>query len=140
MARPTKLNPDSQEEIVRLIRAGNVAELAAEATGIGERTFYDWMARGEKGDELYAEFREAVLLAKAEAEAGLVARIAQAATNGSWQASAWLLERRFGERWAKQPTVKKSGRPDKKDLESKDPIEQARDELAKRRERRAVGA
>jgi hypothetical protein len=31
----------------------------------------------------------------------LVARIAQAAGKGSWQAAAWLLERRFPERWMK---------------------------------------
>jgi hypothetical protein len=43
--------------------------------------------------------QQAVLDA-ATSEATLVARVAQAAASGNWRASAWLLERRFPQRWA----------------------------------------
>jgi transposase len=104
MARPSKLSPELQERCAALIRAGNTVEVAAEAAGISEATFYAWMARGEQSrasDRPYREFRAAVEQARAEAEATLVTRIAKAAANGSWPAAAWLLERRYSERWAK---------------------------------------
>ena len=46
--RPSKLTPEVQEKIVTAIRAGNYAQVAAVYAGIGERTFYRWMERGEK--------------------------------------------------------------------------------------------
>src|SRR4051812_3365849 len=102
MAKPSKLTPEVQENIVRLIRAGNTIELAAEAAGISQATFYAWMARGESGkraDAPFVDFRDAVEQGRAEAEAVLVTRIAKAAANGSWSAAAWLLERSHPERW-----------------------------------------
>lgn len=104
MSRPSKLSPDVQAQIAALIRAGNTVEVAAAAAGIGQGTFYEWMARGEKpgaANVPFRGFREAIEQARAESEAGMVARIAKAASNGSWQAAAWLLERRAPERWAK---------------------------------------
>lgn len=104
MARPSKLSPELRDKVAGLIRAGNTVEVAADAAGIGESTFYDWMARGSKAGKAEApfrEFREVVERAQGEAEAVLVTRIAKAAQDGSWSAAAWLLERRNPERWAK---------------------------------------
>lgn len=99
----TKLTAETRETIALLIRAGNTVDIAAEAVGISKRTFHNWMNRGEiapPGDALRLFF-DAVEAARDQAEASQVATVAQAARNGSWRASAWLLERRWPERWAK---------------------------------------
>lgn len=46
--RSTKLTPELQSEICKLIAAGNYPEVAAEANGIDRATFYRWMAKGKK--------------------------------------------------------------------------------------------
>lgn len=81
--------------------------------GVPRRTFSSWLRRGlqehtarEKGKEpgeeelLYIALYEAVLAARAEYEAKNIAAI-QAAASESWQAAAWLLERRYPQRWSR---------------------------------------
>jgi transposase len=66
MARPSKLEPDLQDRIVSLLRAGNYVETAVQACGITPRTHYDWMAKGELvGDVDPAELKGAELKAAA---------------------------------------------------------------------------
>jgi transposase len=116
--RPTKLTPEVQERIAVLIRAGNTVEVAAGATGIGRGTFYEWMARGEKdgaANRPHRNFRAAIEQARNESEAAMVARIAKAASNGSWQAAGWLLERRYPERWTKREQMPKGEEGDRLD-------------------------
>lgn len=132
MARPSKLSPELRDQVAQLIRAGNTVEIAATTAGVSERTFYSWMEKGEAeeaGD--HADFRDAVEQARAESEAVLVTRIAKAASNGSWQAASWLLERRFAERWAKV-TERKRGNSDEEAERPVDPFAEI-DELAQRR-------
>jgi hypothetical protein len=98
--RPTKLTPQTQAKIVELIRGGNYAEIAAAAAGIGERTFYSWMQRGEREeDSIYAEFRQVIKEAEAEAEIEAVAQVR--AGGKGWQAPMTWLERKFPSRWAR---------------------------------------
>jgi hypothetical protein len=52
-------------------------------------------------DRGFFEFCEAVKKAEAEAEAAAVVQIKTAASNGTWQAAAWFLERKFKDRWAR---------------------------------------
>jgi transposase len=112
--RPTKLPTDEAEltRLEQLIRAGATGEVAAQAVGVDPSTFDLWLQKGRNGVQPYRDFSERVARARAESEAGLVARIASVAGKGSWQAAAWLLERRFPERWGKpgetpkpEPTV-----------------------------------
>ena len=126
MPRPTKFTPDLQDRICQLIAAGNTIEVSAQAAGIGVQTFYDWIGRDRAP---FPAFREAVDKAHAESEAILVSRVAAAARNGSWQASSWLLERRFPERWAK---AKRGTEDDTPAAGDADPFGQL-DELARRR-------
>lgn len=69
MGRPTKCTPEVTGKVADAIRDGLYAESAATLAGIGERTYYSWMKRGEAGDEPYVQFRLAVKKAEAEAEA-----------------------------------------------------------------------
>jgi transposase len=110
MRRAISLNNDIQERIVRAIQAGNYQETAARFGGIGVSTFYKWMARGlEEPESKYGEFREAIENAKAQAEVFDVALIDQAAKDGSWQAAAWKLERKFPHRWGRVQRTEISG-------------------------------
>lgn len=108
MSRPLKLTQELQERICLAIRAGNYSKIAAEMNGIGETTFYRWLDLGSKpnASKIYREFRESIKRAEAEAEIVSVARIRQAADNGTWQAAAWYLERKHGDRWGRNDKIR----------------------------------
>ena len=108
MPRPTKLTDELQQKIVTAIQAGNYAKIAAEMNGIGETTFYRWMEMGAEDDAKpeFREFRESIKRAEAVAEVVAIARIRQAADNGTWQAAAWYLERKYGERWGRNDKLR----------------------------------
>jgi hypothetical protein len=125
MGRPTKLNPEVQDKIVAALRAGNYQETAAMYAGVEARTFYRWMKRGESDgteDEPYRQFRQAVEKAKADAEVRDVALIDRAAADGSWQAAAWKLERKFPNRWGRVNRTEISG-PEGKPVEVRTSVE-----------------
>lgn len=74
------LTPDIQATIVTYVRAGAFDSAAAEAAGIPERTFRDWMARGESRSDRASTpklraFARAVRRAKAEARAAAEVRV-----------------------------------------------------------------
>ena len=109
--RKTKLTPELQKTITDIMRAGNYAKVAVEAAGINADTYYEWLKRGKADKErgkksIYSEFSDEIERAAAIAEAAHVGRIATAGNNGSWQASAWLLERKYGERWGRNDKLR----------------------------------
>ena len=109
MGRPTKLSPEVQDRIIQALKAGNYVETAAEYAGIGKTTFYRWMAQGDQESRgIYREFRDAVMRARAEAEARNVAIIQKAAPD-DWRAAAWWLERAFPDRWGPRQKLEHSG-------------------------------
>lgn len=108
MARTLKLTPETQDKICVAIRLGNDKKIAAALAGVSETTFYRWleMAEAPNAKKEYREFRESVERAEAEAEVSRVARITQAADNGTWQAASWWLERKFPERWGRNDKIR----------------------------------
>ena len=104
MGRQSKLNAERQARLCEALRAGNTRAAAADYAGIGERTLYRWIRRGEdEGNGEYWRLWQAVKKAEADAEVRNVAIIQQAAKK-TWQAAAWWLERRRPSRWAlRQP-------------------------------------
>lgn len=109
MARKTLCTPERTKRIADIIRAGNYAEIAARVGGISEATYYNWINRGESGEEPYVEFLESIKAAEAESEARNIALIQRSAQNGTWQAAAWFLERKHGTRWGRRQAVEVSG-------------------------------
>jgi transposase len=108
MGRPTALTPQTQERILSLLRLGNYIDVACKAAGIHKDTFYEWMKRGRSGkaaDERHAAFAVEVDSALAQAEARDVQTILMA-SQATWQAAAWRLERRFPERWSRSDRVR----------------------------------
>lgn len=109
VGRRPKLTPEIQERICNLLKLGNYKETAARASGIAVSTLYLWMDKGRQDVEAeiesaYSEFLEAIESAEADGEAGLLLKVRSAA-NESWQAAAWMLERKSPERYARRVVV-----------------------------------
>ena len=99
--RPSKFNDDRKKRIIEATRVGSSRTISAAYAGIPLRTLQAWMSRGrrdEDQDSEYAQFVRDVDLAEAQGAIKALALIQSAAMNGSWQAAAWLLERRHGYR------------------------------------------
>src|SRR5215211_6194992 len=108
--RPRKLTAKRQKAIVDAVRTGAHREQAAEAAGISRRSLQNWLARGELGGEQpYRRFAEAVREAEAQAELESLRTIEKAAAEGDWRARAWVLERRWPQRWGRQTRTEVTG-------------------------------
>lgn len=94
------MTPDVCDAILRAIRLGLHADRAAAASGIKPSTM-----RAHK--QRHPEFASAVKEAEAVAERGFLSRLLQH-TDKQWTACAWMLERRWPERWAKRDRVEVS--------------------------------
>jgi len=95
-----RLTPETQKIIVDALTLGVYVETACGLAGIEPMTFYRWLRRGQQNDgKSFVDFRMAVLKAMAGAEYSNVVTVRTAAARGEWRASAWLLERRWGDRW-----------------------------------------
>lgn len=102
--RPTLLTDEVAERIANLLAAGNHDEVAARSAGVAPRTLREWLHRGLSSaarDEPYRRLRARLDEARANGEASHVARIARAAADGDWKASAWFLERSYPSRWGR---------------------------------------
>lgn len=92
-----KRTDDRVEKICEALRIGNARKASAAYAGICEKTFYNWL-------RFDTEFQEAVRRAEAEAECRNV-QVIQEASERSWQAAAWWLERRRPADWRQTRSV-----------------------------------
>ena len=100
--QPTKLTPELHADIVRTIKAGNYIETAAAMAGINRDTFREWVRQGVRHPKgKYGSFAKDIEQAMAHAEVIDVLGIRKAGEK-EWTARAWLLERRFPDRWGKR--------------------------------------
>lgn len=107
MARPSKLTPELAEKIASYISTGNYASVVCGLVGITETTYYSWLEKGRKAKSgKYLEFLESIKKAEAAREAKWIKDIDG---DPSWQSKAWLLERRYSERWGKKDIIKHQG-------------------------------
>jgi len=89
-----KLNPETQSRIIESLKKGHTYDTAAAHADIGISTLYRWLHDGKRARSgKYRDFWEAVKKAESEAKGELV-EIVKAQSMKSWQAAAWLLERR----------------------------------------------
>ena len=97
MARPTKCTQEVTARMVECLEIGSTYKAAAMAGGINVNTFRTWMNKGTRkgARQPYSGFHEAVKAAEAQAERHALQRVRDAMPK-SWQAAAWLLERRYG--------------------------------------------
>lgn len=110
IGRKTKLTPETQSRIVQAIRGGNYIEVAARYAGIDPVTFWNWMKRGETGEEPFLNFFNAIKDAEALSEAEAVAQVRLASRDPkNWAAGMTWLERRFQQRWSRTDRQEHSG-------------------------------
>ena len=87
-----KYSEDVAMVICTYLRKGCTIEASCQAANINKRTYYRWM-------EEIPEFREFVNATESDVEAALIDNIS---SYGDWRASAWILERRFPQRWGQK--------------------------------------
>lgn len=92
--RKAKKTPERVERLLDNLRQGMSQASAITQAGIAKTTFYRWL----KEDE---QFKTEVETAEDFAEAVQIAQIkALGEAKMDWRAYAWLLERRFPDRWS----------------------------------------
>ena len=99
---PKKLTKEVCEAICDGLRKGNYVTTCCRAVGISQPTFYLWKRKGEKGLEPYKTFLERVDEAEAVGEMLHLEIIHDNALSGNWLSSAWLLERKYPQRFGKR--------------------------------------
>ena len=111
MARPTKLTPEAQEQIVDAILHGATYRDAAEASGVGYSTFNDWMKLGREATRKnkYSEFSEAIETANAQCAVNFTRVIQSKAALGDWKAAEAWLKRRRREDWGDVIEINQKG-------------------------------
>ena len=112
MGRKTKCTPKTIARVAEGLRIGMTHELAAQYGGISEKTFYTLLNHANRpdADKCYAQFSQAVKAAEADNAARCLLVIDDAANDGSWQAAAWMLERRH--KYQRQASVQVETRQD----------------------------
>jgi len=107
MARKTKLNDEIIKIICDLAEDGLPDAHIANVIGVTPECFCRWKKQGEQGKspthiKFYTEYKKAV----AEFIQKNLQIIQKAAFDGSWQAAAWLLERRFWNEFGKKEQMR----------------------------------
>lgn len=97
----TVMTAENKAKIVETVRLGMWPDRAAQMHGIAPGT----MRKERKLDE---EFSTAIKKAEAEAESSVHSRMLRH-LDDQWTACAWMLERRWPERWAKRELPASSG-------------------------------
>lgn len=98
-----KLTKELVKEAVTLVQSGASNKDVIAYLGVNQATFYRWLSNPKTENQ-----RELCkLLKKAETERKVwhLQRIHKAAEEGSWQASAWYLERRYPQEFGKAHRV-----------------------------------
>ncbi len=113
-SRLTKFTADARRRFVEGIRLGATISMACQFAGFGRSTFYKAMKMAqERPGSIYSDFVDEVERAKGQAAIGWLAKIEKSANEGSWQAAAWKLERRYPEDYGRRvQELKHSGQVD----------------------------
>jgi len=111
MKRPTRLTKLLIEQLATYIENGNFAQDACKLADVSEAGYYKWLATGRailegeiektRANALTVELVEAIKHADAKFKAYHLSNINRASRT-TWQASAWMLERRFPEEYGRR--------------------------------------
>ncbi|MEI7931414.1 MAG: hypothetical protein WCH97_07830 [Actinomycetes bacterium] len=121
MARPLLLDQKHAAQgtraqaVVYALEQGCYLTTAARYAGLSPRTLHNYLASGRSAearadtgeklddkDQQFLHFLHSVKKALADQQLDCLAVIQEAAGKGTWQAAAWLLERRTPAQWAKR--------------------------------------
>lgn len=101
-----KLTDEAADRICQAVRTGATLEGAAAYAGVARATFFDWLRRGrqENARNPYRKFAADLDEALGHVEVANIGRIARAGQD-EWQANAWILERRFPDKYGRRTRV-----------------------------------
>ena len=99
------LDEQITERLLQAIKLGAFTEHACHYAGITSATFRKWRQNAMDGIEPYKSFWEEVNLAESEAIVRRIARIEKAGADGNWQADAWVLERKYPDKFGRREKV-----------------------------------
>lgn len=100
---PQKLTKAICDKIIDGMLKGNYVTTVCQSVGIHRSTYYAWKKKGEKGIEPYKTFYDRVMEAEAKAEMDILNVIYTSAIDqGNWVSSAWILERKYPNRFGKR--------------------------------------
>lgn len=109
--QPTKFTPKTKEKILKAIRLGLSITKACNIAGIEYNTYRNWETKALYDKEPdYVDFFQECERAKDEREAFHLNQIVQASRDGTWQASAWFLERSLPQVYGRQNKVELTGK------------------------------
>ena len=112
IGRPPKLTPVMIEQICDLLVQGKSIAKAAMLTGISESTIYRWLAQGKLvgAEAIYVELVDRVREATECSEFELLQNLRIAGSKPDhWRATAWMLERRFPEKYGRKTPNQSNG-------------------------------
>jgi len=109
--RKTTITKDLVELIINAFLMGNYATVVSDYAGITPQTLYNWLNKGEELsrdenkeldeiEQLFVDLFYGVKKAKALSEMKSV-EVIRSASQTSWQAAAWYLERTANDRWGR---------------------------------------
>jgi len=87
------------------LSVGAYIEDACVFAGISSRQYRRWRVLAEKGVEPYASKWVEIQKSEAQAIVRNLFNIQNAANSGTWQASAWILERKYPDKFARKDFV-----------------------------------
>lgn len=115
-------DPEIINRLLEALRSGNFIDDACQYAGIAESTYYSWMDRGrrerarinagekpETAEAPWLELFDKVQQARSEAVVRNVHLIQRAASDGTWQAAAWFLERTRPDKFGRRIATEVSG-------------------------------
>jgi hypothetical protein len=125
---PTKLTPARTKQLSKLIAAGMSLEAASYACDITPQTFFGWMRKGrEQPSGIYYDFFLAIKKAQAFCEAKC---LEQLKIDPRWPRWAWLLERKFPDRWGRREPRERPPKAEPPMMSMDEAAQTARDVLA----------
>ncbi len=93
------------QRLNQAISVGAYIEDACVFAGISSRQFRRWRELAEQGVEPYASRWQEINKSESQAIVRNLFNIQNASNNGTWQASAWLLERKYPDKYGRKETV-----------------------------------
>lgn len=95
------MSPDKRAVVLAMLADGHFVTTACKKAGISREHYYET----RRNDAAFGAATDAAI---ADSEAACLAAIK---VDPQWQSKAWILERRFAERWAKKPEAALTGQP-----------------------------
>ena len=111
VGRPTKFTPKTKGKILNAVRLGLSIAKSCNIAGIDYNTYRNWETRAlEYKEPEFIKFFQECERAKDEREAFHLKQIVDASRDGTWQASAWFLERSLPNQYSLKRTMEITGK------------------------------